>query len=140
MDSAELAQPAHEYVKQVAPYDDSTVTADALARHLACQVQADLARISSHYYLQTPPGVDKDAAREWAFLLGRMSGYFGYVACLRALTEHAPDKADEIARWVNFAMNGEGSGEFIADWLVEYGIDGERIIAGTKPVERAVAS
>lgn len=99
-----------------APYpahpDDAT--AEGLARALAVRAQADFARARTMD--PADPGHSGTVTR--------MIKTVGIVRLLRALAQHAPGQADEIAAqlWAQWDT-ATGYGESLADWLTEYGID-----------------
>lgn len=127
------------YIDDVAPYPkrEEDVTAVALARHLACQVQADIARSLGHYYQGSG---DRQGAHDFGLLVGRLTGRWGCLRLLRALIEHAPDHADEVAKqlWCDW-NDGSSPPEFTWEWLTEYGIDPERVSAEAPKWERITA-
>ena len=126
------------YAEQVAPYPDSNDpdVAEKLARYLATMVQGDVAHTAGHYYMSAPVG-DKQAARDYALVIGRMVGNFGTLSLLRTLIAADPDLANKAARKLVDAWDaGEAVGEWTWQWLVEYGIDAEKVGAEIKPFER----
>lgn len=101
-----------------APYPTSaeTVTAEGLARHMAVQAQR------SNMKIMAAADMNRDAmARfvyEWSttFLLREALAHLG------------PVTADEIARELWEALeDGSSLGEFLWEWLTEYGINPEQV-------------
>lgn len=97
-----------------APYPTSAedVTADKLARHLAVQAQRS--------YLKT-----MGAAEPNRDAMARFVYEWGLVFLLREVQERAGSHvADTVARGLWEAWeDGSGLGEFLWEWLTEYGID-----------------
>ena len=130
------------YVEQLAPYPDSgdPDVARKLARYLTCLVQGDIAHTAGHYYMSSPVG-DKQAARDYALVIGRMVGNFGTLSLLRTLIVRDPELANSAARQLVDDWNaGEAVGEWVWQWLVESGIDPERVVTEIKPFERIASS
>jgi hypothetical protein len=130
------------YTEQVAPYPKSNDpdVAVKLARYLATMVQGDVAHTAGHYYMSSPVG-DKQAARDYALVIGRMVGNFGTLSLLRTLIAHNLALANQAARRLVDDWNaGEAVGEWTWQWLAEYGIDPERVVAEIKPFERVEAN
>jgi hypothetical protein len=103
-----------------APYPTSAadVTAEGLARHLAVQAQRTNAQI------MTASGLNRDAMARFVY-------EWGVTFLLReALAHLGPVAADDIARDLWEAWQDGGSpGEFLWEWLTEYGIDPEQVSA-----------
>lgn len=130
------------YAEQVAPYpkSDDPDVAVKLARYLACQVEGDITHTVGHYYMSAPVG-DKQAARDYALVIGRMVGNFGALSLLRVLIVRDPELANSAARQlVDDWDAGEAVGEWTWQWLVEYGIDADKVGAEIKPFERIEAA
>lgn len=130
------------YAERVAPYpeSDDPEVAVKLARHLACLVQSDIAHTASHYYMRSPVG-DKQAARDYVLVIGRMVGNYGTLSLLRTLMLADLDLATGAASQLIDDVNaGEAVGERVWEWLEEYGIDPEKVGADTKPFERIEAA
>lgn len=130
------------YAEQVAPYPDSEDpdVAVKLARYLACLVQGDITHTFGHYYMSAPVG-DRQAARDYALVIGRMVGNFGTLSLLRTLIVRDPELANSAARQLVDDWNaGEAIGEWAWQWLVGYGIDPEKVRAEIKPFERIEAA
>lgn len=100
----------------LAPYPKTLedATAEAMARDHAVRTQAHFVRS-----MDLPFGHPDER-----HAINAMSWSFGITYLLRALIEHAPDKADEIASglWSEW-HGGDGFGEWSFEWLTEYGID-----------------
>ena len=116
-------------LNKLAPYPtrEQDVTADALARVMAVTGQGDNARIFPTMYARdnaegTPEFVAMDLIHAMT-MAGAVQSYT-IVHLLRTLQEIAPDKADEVAKDVwNAWEDGGAIGEWLYEWLTEYGID-----------------
>jgi sulfite reductase beta subunit-like hemoprotein len=102
----------------LAPYPTSAeeVTAEKLARHLAVAAQ--------HSFRTTMDATEPDRAAMTVFV-----HEWGIVFLLRELQERAGTHvADAVARqlWESWE-DGGGLGEFLWEWLTEYGIDPEAV-------------
>lgn len=106
-----------------APYPRSaeTVTAEGLARHLAYQAQR------TNMQIMTASGIDRDAMARFVY-------EWGVTFLLReALAHLGPVTTDGIARELWEAWDdGSSLGEFLWEWLTEYGIDPESVTAPTR--------
>lgn len=109
-------------LNDLAPYPqtEGAATAEAMAKSHAVRTQAAFVRA-----LDLPPGHPDDRAAFNALVWN-----FGITYLLRALAEHAPDHADEVARglWSEWEA-GDGLGEFAWEWLTEWGIDPKQVQA-----------
>lgn len=134
--------------EKFAPYprDEDDVTAVSLARHMAVGAQVAHSRIFPSIYARDaaegPGGAEKDspAAKQAAELhhltLVNAINEFAIVRLLRALVEHAPEQADVVAKDLWSAWeDGGATGEWIWEWLTEYGIDPEAINAAVASKE-----
>lgn len=112
-------------LNNLAPYPrtEDAATAEAMAKSLAVRTQANFVRA-----LDLPPGHPDERA---AF--NALVSNFAIVYLLRALAEHAPERADEAARglWSEWEA-GDGIGEWAWEWLTEWGIDPEQVRAITE--------
>jgi hypothetical protein len=124
------------YLDEVAPFPrlPEQATAHSMTVSALAQAGRDFASLWDHFYLQAPPG-DKQAARDFAMLSTRAQLGFDVAFLLREFARVAPEEADEAARklWL-YATDGETTHELTGEWLVEYGVDPERI--QPDPVER----
>ena len=130
--------PEPSYMDQIAPYPDpdDPQVAESLARWLTCQVHADNAQVGKHYYPSSPPG-DRQAARDFGFLISRVTSNFGVLLLLRTLIDRDPEVANRAAHdLINHWISGETQGELAREWLTAYGIDPARIAAESTPLER----
>lgn len=125
------------------PKTEAEVTIGGLARHEAVNVYALMcqrASLGREAFGRNPvPG----ALERYAAAAEECGAWFSVLFLLRALVEHAPDAADEVARELWQFYEGEDDGaEYVADWLLEYGIDPERVIrlAEKQRAEQAAAS
>lgn len=105
-------------VNQVAPdpvADPETATAEAFARHYAASAVYNTGRLD-----QTPdPG-----GAEWTQVLVSVVADYTAAHLFRALQQHAPEHADQVARELADALDsGDTVIEAPWDWLTEYGID-----------------
>lgn len=102
----------------LAPYPTSAdeVTAESLVRHLAVQAYRTNARI------MTASGIDRNEMARFVY-------EFGCVFLLReALAHLGPVDADEVARQLwEIWDDGSSLGEFLHEWLTEFGIDPEQV-------------
>ena len=102
-----------------APYPTSAdkATAEGMARHMAVQAQR------SYVQFVGEAGMNRDAMARFVY-------EWGVTFLLReALAHLGPVTADEIARNLWDAWNdGASPGEFLYEWLTEYGINPESII------------
>lgn len=125
---------------EFAPYPrtEDTVTADKLARSMAVAAQVAYtlvdATMGDRDAAEGPGGVHADTPLAKA--LGKVARLttsntverYGIVRLLRALIEHAPEHADEVARDLWQAWNdGSTLGEETWEWLAEYGIDADAV-------------
>lgn len=116
------------------PTSEDDVTADRLARHMAVAGFTASAQVFPTVYARDaaegPGRANKDTAEAKAAqeihhltLLNTINEY-AIVHLLRALIEHAPDKADEVAKDLWGAWDDGGAvGEELGEWLTGYGID-----------------
>lgn len=106
--------------KNPAPYPTAIedVTADAMARHMAVQAQR------SYVQFVGSSALSRDAMARFVY-------EWGVTFLLREFQERAGiTAADAVARDLWDAWNdGDSPGEFLYEWLTEYGIDPESIIA-----------
>lgn len=124
-------------LNEIAPYPRSAdeVTAGALARHLAVSAQHRMAVNNTLVDYRTP-------AEQARYLdnVGLLIAEHSVALMLRALTEHAPDQADEVARRVWLAWeDGAVIAEDVFAWLSEFGIDPERVNAAAVDAMRDAA-
>src|SRR5690349_9292303 len=101
-----------------APYPTRSedVTADGLAKHLAVAAQRDFRAT------QDAAEIDKNQMARFVY-------EWGIVYLLREAQERAGVRvADDLARglWENW-NDGSGLGEWLWEWLTEYGIDPEAV-------------
>ncbi len=101
-----------------APYPTSSdeVTAENLARHLTVQAYRTNAQI------MTASGIDRNKMARFVY-------EFGCALLLREASAHlGPVDADEIAQQLwDIWDDGSSLGEFLHEWLTEYGIDPEQV-------------
>lgn len=122
------------------PRDEDDVTAATLARHMAVAAQVAHSQIFPSMYARDaaegPGRADKDSptakltAEVHHLTLVNAINEYAIVHLLRALVEHAPQQADAVAKdlW-NAWEDGGATGEWLWEWLTEYGIDPEAINA-----------
>jgi hypothetical protein len=107
-------------LNDLAPYPrtEDTATVEALAKNHAVRTQAAFA-----LSLDLPIGHADERA-----VFNALVWNFGITYLLRALAEHAPEKADEVARglWSEWE-GGDGFGEWTWEWLTEWGIDPNQV-------------
>uniref|UniRef100_UPI003F49151B DUF6197 family protein n=1 Tax=Streptosporangium sp. CA-235898 TaxID=3240073 RepID=UPI003F49151B len=114
--------------------DMPTLPDDGDAAPALRMLKAYVARTLYAYALahKTYPSLSRPQVREernrWALRYSLASYAYGVVYLLRELIEHAPDKADEIARLLWNAWSEGENDEFLRDWLAEWGIDAEKIV------------
>lgn len=118
-------------LNDIAPYpqDQDEVTAEKLTRNLAVYAQANF-----RWMLDDA----SDGKRREAMM--QVVNLYGLVKILRAFTERDPEGADEVARelWADWDA-GDSLGEWLWEWLTEYGIDPEQVAeaAATTQEEKA---
>lgn len=139
-------------VEKFAPYprDEDAVTADRLARHMAVAAQLTNSQIfTSMHARDAAEGTDraeKDSplakltAEVHHLTLVNAINEYAIVHLLRALIEHAPGQADEVAKdlW-GVWEDGGAVGEWIWEWLTGYGIDPEAVRKAAEALEVSAA-
>lgn len=107
-------------LNDLAPYPqtEDAATAEAMAKNHAVRTQANFVRA-----LDLPSGHPDEKS---AF--NTLVSNFAIVYLLRALAEHAPDHADEVARGLWSEWNaGDSLGEWTWEWLTGWGIDPNQV-------------
>src|SRR5690242_7382838 len=124
-------------LKDIAPYPRTVdeATAEAMARHLAVTAQYRMAASDRLVDCHTP-----EQKARYLDSVGLMIAEHSLVKMLRALMEHAPDHADEVARrvWTGWE-DGAVIAEDLHSWLTEYGIDPGRVAAAANDLMREAA-
>jgi hypothetical protein len=121
------------------PTSEQDVTADKLARISAVQAQASWSRIFPLLHAKNEakgkPNA-KDADDIHYLTMANAVAEYTVVHLLRTLQEHAPEKADEVARdiWGTWE-DGGAVGEWVWEWLAGYGINPDEVSAAAKPDE-----
>ena len=124
-------------LNDLAPYPRTAdeATADAMARHLTVTAQYRKALIDSLVDCRTA-----EERTRYLDSVGLMIAEHSLAKTLRALIEHAPDHADEVARRVWTAWEDGGAiAEDLHAWLTEYGIDPGRVDAAVNDLMRDAA-
>lgn len=125
------------------PADESEATADAMARLYATEAKRANYRLSaaSEEYFAVERGTPgyAELARKYATAVGVYTSEWAVTRLLRALIEHAPEHADEIARDVWSALESADSlDEWLWEWLiVDYRIDPAAVDADAGKREKA---
>lgn len=106
------------------PEHESDVTADVLARaHTVAGQRAWLRLYAGPDRLYRHPG-----GPMWRYWLASLVGEFRAAWLLRALAEHAPQAADQVARDLWLTLDeGEPVGEQLHAWLTAAGIDPDQV-------------
>lgn len=72
---------------------------------------------------------DPELMRRYTDAVHLLAFRFAVVFLLKAIAEHLPEKADEVAQCLqSMLMDGGCMPEFLHDWLSEAGVDPERVI------------
>ncbi|MFG2001729.1 hypothetical protein ACGFNU_21515 [Spirillospora sp. NPDC048911] len=105
------------------PQTTTDVTAESLTRHMAVSAQRRVIIIDRLMEDTSPAG-----QLRYMDAIGLLVGEFSVVKLLRALSEHAPGMADEVAKdlWGDWE-DGGAIGEWLWEWLAEYGIDAAQV-------------
>ena len=106
------------------PKTEEDVTAERIARHLTAQafLTGDSTFKAGREALA--PGAEPEKLRAYVNAITRLTDQFSTVFLLRALSEHAPDKVEEVAlRLWECWQDGGVMPELLYDWLEAYGVD-----------------
>lgn len=128
-----------------APYPDTeaAVTLDGIARHEAVHAFTLMREASefAHRMFAVNVGAPGPTATEITRYTGiakEAKARFLVTLLLRAVAEHAPDVAEEVARAVWRAQQGmDDCTDFVWHWLRDYGIDPERVVEAQQARQEA---
>ncbi|MBN6054566.1 hypothetical protein JYK22_21670, partial [Nonomuraea sp. RK-328] len=107
-------------LNEIAPFPKTAdeVTADSLARALTAS-----AYLASGNIQFPSPLAPREEFRRHAIAIKAVTREFAAAYLLRSLKEHAPDKADEVAKQLFDMWSGGDIDEWMWDWLRGYGIN-----------------
>jgi hypothetical protein len=113
------------HLNDLAPYPRSVdeATAETLIRHLAVSAQYRMTVNDTLVDCRTP-----DERTRYLDNVGLLIGEHSLAKALRALIEHAPAQADEVAKQVWVAWeDGATIAEDVSAWLTGFGIDPDAV-------------
>lgn len=119
------------------PETETEVTAEALARHEAVHaftLMREASRLSNRMFTVNAgtPGPSAAEIGQYAETAREAQARFLVTLLLRAVAEHAPEAADEVARSVWRSQRGvDDRRDFLWHWLREYGIDVDEVEQAT---------